>query len=442
MLNQQNRVFNDLYESERNMRQTAEAGTQALIKLLKTLAFRLDGERFQQMCTANPNTPGNWSINDWDMYFLGIKPSISNSGDGWGGQALERQANNLKDEQIAHLQASLARLQAQLEIAQGELKKLKDGAAQKYPHKDKLVAVPVGSAPVGEKMDPKVTFVAKPVNTETVLDDPVLVAQALVEPSSFAGILADFRKFTRQLGKPPQAYAALAAEGRSWSRYAGMVYLLGKWGISAKMELDAIVARSSGISSGSGSLRNILENLAEYRYLETSNLSLERVGVNLRFYRLTPEGAAMYQAITGENVVESEWMRLINHHEGQRFEEHTCACLAFTMHARRRGWGAQVLPETDNNSIPDVAVTRGAECFNVEVEIRARPDEKPTKLPNLAETNAGVVAICAATVESRARLVEYSRQENLPGMATDLASLMASGYNRVGFSDELWLETW
>jgi len=121
MLTQQNRVFDDLYEAERNKRRAAELGTQALLDLLRVIAGQLDGVRFEQMRKDDPTIPVNWSVGDWTQYFLSIHPQALKPDIGWGGEVLEGKATHLKDEQIAHLQAALARLQGQLDTAQGEI---------------------------------------------------------------------------------------------------------------------------------------------------------------------------------------------------------------------------------------------------------------------------------------------------------------------------------
>ncbi|MEI7672921.1 MAG: hypothetical protein WCK00_12495, partial [Deltaproteobacteria bacterium] len=269
------------------------------------------------------------------------------------------------------------------------------------------------------------------------------------EPLSYAGMVVDLRKFAQNVPALPEAYKALGENGRAWDRYALAIHLLGKWGIAARVEIIGILGRAVvnkstgalGVGEGSGSLKGILERLEEYGYVCMGKLGMEKIGIGLNFYRLTPEGEGIYQAVEQEKQVESEWARLNRLHEGERFEEHTAACLAFAMHARRRGWGARVLPEMEGRSVPDVVVLRNDERINVEVELSTGREEKTAKWKNLAEANCGFVALCAATAERRERFILECRAEHLPGMATDLKTLVTP-YDKVALDAELWASTW
>jgi len=440
MLPQQNRIFDDLYEVERNKRKAAESGTQDLMDLLRVIAMRMDGLHYEQMCKEDPTIPARWSIFDWKKYFLSIQPPASNSGNDWGGHTRNsKPADNFAEENI-HLRAAKAKLQEQLDEAQVELMKIKN-APTRNAKKHKLTAVPAANTPPGDQGIPKSTVKndeALPITTT----DPALAAQALKEPSSYAGILMDFQKFLLHPVQPPEEYALLSSDGRSWQRYTGIIYLLGKWGITSKIEIDALVAQANGISSGSGSIRNTLERLAEYKYLHTQVLVMDKIGVALRFYRLTEEGRALYKAITREDAAESEWTRLDKHTTSDSSEENTCACLAFAMHARRRGWGFRVLTGEGILFTANMQVKRDQENFNVRLVLKPLSSGDAAGLHVLAEENGGRVAFCTATEEMRKDLVQFCRQQNLPGLATDLASLMAPGYTKLNLTDELWKESW
>jgi DNA-binding PadR family transcriptional regulator len=261
--------------------------------------------------------------------------------------------------------------------------------------------------------------------------------------------VVELREFAQNIPALPEAYKTLGENGRAWDRYALALHLLGKWGIVAKVEIIGILCRAVvnkntgklGVGEGSGSLKGILERLEEQGYVCLGKLGLEKIGFGLNFYRLTPLGEALYQAVEREKPVESEWARLNRLHEGEQYEEHTAACLAFAMHARRRGWGVRVLPEVAGRSAPDVAVMRDGSHIHVEVELSTGREENPAKWQNLAEANQGFVAFCAATEERRERFISACRAEHLPGMATDLKTL-ATPYDDVPLDAGLWASTW
>ena len=95
----------------------------------------------------------------------------------------------------------------------------------------------------------------------------------------------------------------------------------------------------------------------------------------------------------------------------------------------------------EGRSVPDVVVLRNSERINVEVELSTGREEKPAKWKNLAQANSGSVALCAATEERRERFILECRAEHLPGMATDLKTLVTP-YDKVALDAELWASTW
>ncbi len=431
---QQTRAFEDIFDSERKARLAAEGSNQELRALILEIAVRLDGRRLESLRRGDPGIPACWSLAEWKQFFAALQPAARQAETGWDGEPLTKKANDAQAlEEMIQLRNLLSSALAKLAETEAELKRVRGAAhfERKETHKAAPVVQPVAAS------------------QEPVIDEAVLAAQAAREPASFAGMVLDLRKYSENMPALPAAYEDLATNGRAWERYLLAIHLLGRFGIAALMEISEILACAVinqntgqlGVKGGSGSLRGILETLDGLGYVTMQKLSMEKIGIGLVFYRLTPTGEALYQAIEQEKPVESEWVRLNRLHEGQRFEEHTAACLAFALHARRRGWSAKVLPDVGGKCAPDVAVRCNGAWIHVEVELSDGRQEHPAKWKNLAESNHGLVALCAATEERRARMIAECQAAQLLGMATDLKTL-AVHYEKVRLDTELWSETW
>lgn len=111
-------------------------------------------------------------------------------------------------------------------------------------------------------------------------------------------------------------------------------------------------------------------DLEKANVLISEILELNSSQTALRLYRFSAEGEKLYQSLFGSRPLENDWSRLIRLHEGARFPAHTLAVLAFSMHARKRGWATKVLPEVSGSrSMADVWLMRANEHFYVEVEL-------------------------------------------------------------------------
>jgi len=220
-----------------------------------------------------------------------------------------------------------------------------------------------------------------------------------------------------------------------------ILYLIEHWRLAASMELEEALAGTVGVSAGSGSMHRVLEDMEKANVLTFEILDLKSPRTVLKLYRLSPEGEKLYQALFQIRAYENDWSRLIRLHEGARFTDHTLAVLAFTMHARKRGWATQVLPEVKKTkSVPDAWVMRGDEKLYVEVELGEK--ERVSKWRNQAVLNGGRTVLCASTQKSRARLVGDCRLDHLPGLATDLESLVRGKFREINSTSPLWLASW
>ncbi|MBI1855612.1 MAG: hypothetical protein HYR93_07085 [Chloroflexi bacterium] len=229
---------------------------------------------------------------------------------------------------------------------------------------------------------------------------------------------------------------------RVFRRYFIALYLIGRWRLSAALEIEEILAGADGVSAGSGSLRRVFDDLGRAAIILSETLTLDSPHTTLKLYRWSPNGEKLYQALFGKRPYENEWSRLIRLREGAQFPDHTMAVIAFAMHARKRGYAAQVLPEADNlKTLPHIWVAREDEKFYVEVE-QEGGQERASRWHSIAALNGGRLALCAATQKSRARLACDCKLEKLPGLAADLESLVGIKFKEISQKTPLWLESW
>ena len=442
--NQRERVFDDLLQAERSHRHVAEKINHEFIALLTQIATRLDGSPFEELRRKDPSIPGRWTLGDWGLFFAEVQSQKS----GWGARPAATESDqklesSRANEELAELRAALAKAQADVSQLEGELKKLR-AEAPRYEKKEKYKAPPVAEKPARENGE------------DAVLDETLVTAQAAKAPKSYSGILTDLRQFLQNVPPPELAYKPIAEQGRDWRRYAGMIYMIGRYGLSSAMELrrlmgDGVVGLpkldsdevQGPVRGSSGSLGKLLENLKDYGFLvdDMHALGISKNGFGLLIYRLTPAGEVLYQTITGQPAVESEWSKLIRLHEGARFTEHTAACLAFAVHARRCGWSVEMLPTVEGHAVPDVLVSRENERTYVEVEINT--NDKLSKWKNLAELNGGFAAVCARTFEAGEKLGAFCKTNGIKlGLSTDLATLFEAGYYGAPVGGQLWQNAW
>lgn len=407
---EKDRAFEDILVSERRLRGSAEGSARDLHKLLLDLAVRLDGARLEEMRRQDPTVPGSWTTSNWREFFA----TVQTQAPGWiDAQAVQRERETLL-QQIDGLRVELAsRKKVQL-LPRPELEQESTQPSEPAPQPVLLTDLPADFTP------------------------------------PLTGLLADARNASLSFPKTcPAAFRkVLNGNGRTggdlakvYQRYWIALYLVGRWQISSMFEIDDVQATLAGLSASSGSLRRVLDNLIEANFLVTEKLVLNSPKSSLKLVRLTADGLRLYKTLFGLDPAETDWERLIRLHEGERFPEHTLAVLIFALHARKRGWGTQVLPQVESiNAVPDLAVRRGDQTLYVEVELSKK--ESPTKWRNQADLNSGKVALCAATPEGRKRLVGDCRLAHLLGLATDLETLVKVKFQTIDETTPLWLEEW
>ena len=170
-------------------------------------------------------------------------------------------------------------------------------------------------------------------------------------------------------------------------------------------------------------------------------MRLKSPATRLALVRLGEKGRVLAEILFKAAPVESEWERLNRLHEGERFPGHTLAVLLFALHARLRGWSAEVMPALEGNPTPpDVVVERDGQRLFVEVELGKK--DRGAKWKHNAEANGGRVALCTGTAKRRALLVGDCKRQGLHGVATDLESMIGIPWVKITPEVPLWIEEW
>ncbi|MGB9801109.1 MAG: hypothetical protein ACPLUL_13545 [Thermanaerothrix sp.] len=390
------RMLDDLLAAERNFRDLAERKVRALTGVLTELAYRLAGEKLEQMRQLDPSAPSSWKPEEWRSFFLSI--SLTPQGEGWGKANGSGQA------------AEIAALQAKIATLERELARVRERGYE-VPPVERVAQV-----------------------------NPLLV-------SAGEGRLAGFT-----LPKIPKAWehrwqvrAEMSkADAELHLKRRGMVLKCLAEGLSVQVEIGRYVGDATGAQYRSGAIRRVFEALEESGLIVRQTLTLQVTGnlpTRLAVARLSEEGKQFCRAL-GWPVVESDWERLIRLHEGEKQEGHTLAVLLFASAARLRGWTVEVLPEVHGNARPDMVITKGEQRLYVEVETGTRLHDGNAKWRMNAELNGGRVALVARNVEERGVLVADCRHAAEHGHATDVETLIAGRLVEVGEGDPLWAEEW
>jgi hypothetical protein len=427
------RAHQDLAESERSQRQAAERMARELAKVLQEVATIFDGARLEALRRADPKVPIYWTPDDWRIFFAETPlPEVSS----WGGATSPR---------VAELERNLAELKARLAETEALVRPAaptSDAPIIQTPVRDPR---PAQSSKRWTRQDAaNAAKQSLPAHLPVSFDMPEDVTPLL------GGLLARVREIWSALPTtcPASFQKHLAGGGRSgedlkkaYQRYWLTVYLIGACHLNAKLEIEDLLAMISGMASRAGSLGRIFEDLLQAGILDGQTLQIASPKSSLRLLKLSSDGEHLFKILFDRDPQETDWGRLIRLHEGDRFPEHTLAVLIFALHARKRGWATRILPPVEGTkAVPDLALIRGDQTIYVEVELGQK--ESPSKWRNQAKLNGGKVALCAATPDTRKRLVGDCMLAKLSGMATDLETLVKVKHSTIREETPLWLEEW
>lgn len=424
------RAMDDLIAQERRSRQKVEGELAACLELLTELAVRLGGEAFENLRRDNPGIPKSWRPADWKDYLLPAADNILFRSIRWDGAPQPQPGENEAQEEIARLRKQLEEAQARLAIAERVAQEAQAASKQAV-------------APVSRPVVPEVRFKSKePHQAIKVTPQTAAAVQSAERPiAPYMTILEDVRLVITNPPPAPAMYRELASGDRPWRKYFASVYMVGKYGLSAVTEMAALMSDALGtVKASSTSLRKIFDKMRDYGYFYGETLAV--AGLKIGLLRLTPEGAAMYKAVTGEEPVETEWERLERLHRGDEDTAHAAACLVFALQARWRGYQTTLLPELQETgkARPDFVVEKDGERLAVEVELSQK--DNIVKWRNLAALNGGRVAFCAGTQARRERLTGDCKLAKIPGLAVDIERFKVRPYGEEEHISPLWVEEW
>jgi hypothetical protein len=420
------RAMDDFIAQERRARQRVEGELTACLDLLTELAVRLGGETFENMRRDNPGIPKSWKPEDWKAYLLPAANNVLFRSIRW--DAPPQPGEYGAQEEIAHLRKQLQDAQARLAIAERASQEKTQASASRSSASQAAPEV---------RFKPKEAHQAIKVTPQTTTT--VLAVERPVLP--YMTTLDDVRAVMTNPPLAPAKYEELAKGDRPWHKYFASVYMVGKHGLSAVMEMAALMSNVlESVKPGSNSLRKVFDNMRNYGYFYGETLAV--AGLKIGLLRLTPEGAAMYKAVTGNDPVETEWERLERLHRGSEDTAHAAACLLFALQARWRGYQTTLLPELPEagKARPDFLVEKDGERLAVEVELSQK--DNIAKWRNLAALNDGRVAFCTGTQARRERLAGDCKLAKIPGFAVDIERFKATPYGREEHVSPLWMEEW
>lgn len=416
------RALEGLIEAERKLRENAESAAREYRALVLELAQRLAGEALEARRLENPGVPQVWTPADWRAFWWSVTLHPASSGWQSGGNG------NGHNGQGKALEGEISRLKSEVEALRSALERTRVELAQERKAREELAKNKAEKK--AEKKEQKQE--ARHLVSVEMLSE---AHRGWLEELQELVIPAAPLRFREQLN--PE-------EALRYKRKALILYLVAVKGICSRLEIDRVMSALENVSARTNSIRKPADELANAGLLVSESLRMESPFVTgLAVYRLSEDGKALCRA-WGWQVVENEWERLIRLHQGENQEAHTVMILAFTLHARLRGWNVSILPEVAGKADPDVVLEKDGERWYVEVE---RGDGSRRKWKNLAGLNSGRVALCAADPAGRDRLVRDCKAERLNGVATDLRTLIFDGdspRNLVDISpaEPLWLEEW
>lgn len=486
------RAMTDIVKAERQLRDMAEGQNRVLRSILYDLAFRLAGVTMEDQRRTDPHAPDCWKAEEWRSFFNATLLASFSGTNAWGTAAdpasLQMEIDHLNDQlakagerigvlendiqardtELANREMSLQQATRTLEVARGDLARAMEANHQlrmALAHKsreaapgqaDELApaALPTDQAldgiPAGQPADRfEVATLSVDAGRTSVLPAPLFTATC--EEARFQQMVQELIQLdtTRPV---PERFKTRFDETTPLKirRQALILYTIARYGLSTNLEIDRVVSAAEGCQMRSNSIKTPLLSLARERLLLSETFQISQpYTTSLVCLRLSEDAKSLCRA-WGWEPVESDWDRIIRLQQGDRqdMSAHTLGILILAMHARFRGWTAEVLPVTAGDTLPDLLIQRDADFYYVEFECGG--GEQVQKWRNIAEWSPNhQVALCTYTPEDRSQHVQDCKALQLSGVATDLQHLIFDPATakpipipKIASTDPLWQETW
>lgn len=414
----------DLLDAERSLRALAEEENRDLRAALQLAAYTFAGAAYEAEIRKDQRILDHWTPQDWMDFFQSVAP-ISQ---GWSDPTTlaERLAEVVRERDAALIE--VRRLRDEVQGLRSEL------ATRILPPKKKPELAPPPQAPAQDQRQAdgvkRHTRKSSLPASKPPQNSSKTRSQGPAPPSAQPIKIGGYPGFTWPdiPDRPPSAYSRYF-DNKKWQR-EGLALALVARGLSMRLELAELIGLRAGIDPRSGSIRRMFDRLVKRKVLEKE---LFRVGsVNVMMIRITERGQKAARSCQFP-VVEGELDRMLRLHGGNRQRGHAAATVVFAYQARRRGWQVEVMPEVEPPAEPDVLIANDSGAMYVEVELG---EEKYPKWRNMFDLQHHV-ALCALTVEGRAKLVKEVQDLSIPGRATDIHTLIKE-------KDEgrLWVDVW
>lgn len=453
------RSFRDIAIAERQMRQQAEQAMHAYVRLLTAVANQYAGQALEKERRASPFGTETWQPERWEAFltqYVFMKP-----GAGWGGGSANLSPDDplaattadlaeqlrLREEtlhnSVAHLRDVLAKTLSELDALQQEVKPPQVAAAQAPPAA--LTANPSQALPAGSPellpTQAEVTSLpeAAPEQPPSATDAAPLPNEA--KPRSHAGIVEELRRW--QGPTIPMRFRQLAGVSPDrWHKQSMALYLVARYGITSRLEIDALLSQATDADRRTSSLRKAVDLLPELGFLTRENLEVAvQDGVNSRFVvmDLTRQGRELCE-IFGWQIAESDRARAMRLFRGSG--EHLLGVFFLASQARLRGHSALVFPSQDLPAAPDLLLEHGTESRFAFVEFAPQISERWRNAGDLP----GPPAFFTLTRQSRAQLLALlkNEQQAQPHLAhaalTDFETLIS--VRMITPDAPLWPDIW
>ncbi len=383
----QQRAIDDIIASEHELRRNAENVSREMQAILSDLAFRLDGERLESRRHDDPYAPSSWTPVEWKQFF----EKVERPRNAWVEVVPDKRLQQLEEENaglrelISQMKVDLARLKKGEGFLRNMEKKKPEPVSYKYTHA--LPAV----------------------------------------PRAYEDIAAALREMPL-LKKPPRFAEALGEAETLYKRQLMMLYMLATKGVNARVELDLILGIVEGIGPSSSTIRRVVEKTEKGSLIKSMTRFIDKpLHTGLTLVWLTPTGKEFCREM-GWEVLESEWERLIRL-RGEGEGEKNLVIIIFVMHARLRGYIAQVLPEVEGRVVADIALVNKT-GLTIYMSMETGEAASMDRMWDLLAIQ-GKVYFCAIDPEVRVK-VETQCQEHgyVQGISTDLRTLILGNVER------------